>query len=42
MVGFGVLQLVDRGVIGLDDNFAYDRTGAPNRACGDNVTKPIR
>jgi CubicO group peptidase (beta-lactamase class C family) len=42
MVGFGVLQLVDRGVISLDDNYAYDRTGAPNHACGDNVTKPIR
>jgi hypothetical protein len=42
MVGFGVLQLVDRGVISLDDQYAFDRTGAPNTACGLNVTKPIR
>ncbi len=42
MVGFGILQLVDRGEIALDDNYAFDRTGAPNTACGLNVTKPIR
>jgi len=42
MVGFGILQLVDRGVISLDEDYAYDRTGAPNTACGLNVTKPIR
>ncbi len=42
MVGYGILRLVDQGVITLDENYAYDRTGAPNTACGLNVTKPIR
>ncbi len=41
MVGYGVLRLVDRGVISLDDEYAFDRTGAPNNACGPNVTKKI-
>jgi hypothetical protein len=42
MVGFGILQLVDRGVIALDENYRFDPTGAPNDACGGIVTKPIR
>ncbi|GAA1683993.1 hypothetical protein GCM10009765_36720 [Fodinicola feengrottensis] len=42
MVGFGIMQLVDKGQLNLDDDYAYDRTGAPNTACGLNVTKPIR
>jgi hypothetical protein len=42
MVGYGILRLVDQGVITLDEQYAYDRTGAPNTACGLNVTKPIR
>lgn len=41
MVGYGVLRLVDSGEVGLDDDYAYDRTGAPNNACGPNVTKKI-
>ncbi|WP_163506854.1 serine hydrolase [Fodinicola acaciae] len=43
MVGFGVLQLVDKGEISLDDQYAYDPTGAPSTSsCGGKVTKPIR
>jgi hypothetical protein len=42
MVGFGILQLVDRGAITLDQNYRFDPTGAPNAACGGIVTKPIR
>ena len=42
MVGFDILQLVDRGVIALDGDYRYDPTGAPNDYCGGIVTKPIR
>lgn len=41
MVGYGVLRLVDSAAVDLDDDYAYDRTGAPNQACGPNVTKKI-
>jgi hypothetical protein len=42
MVGFGVMQLVDKGEIKLDDPYAYVRGGTTGSACGTNVTKPIR
>ncbi|MCW2611741.1 MAG: hypothetical protein JWM15_2987 [Cryptosporangiaceae bacterium] len=42
MVGFGILQLVDRGAIALDESYRFDPTGAPNDYCGGIVTKPIR
>ncbi|MDQ1701137.1 MAG: hypothetical protein QOF57_389, partial [Frankiaceae bacterium] len=42
MVGFGVLQLVDRHDVALDDVYAYDPTGAPNTACGGKTNKTIR
>ncbi|WP_279582140.1 serine hydrolase [Fodinicola feengrottensis] len=42
MVGFGVMQLVDKGEIKLDDPYSYVRAGTTGSACGTNVTKPIR
>ena len=43
LVGFGVLGLVDDGVVALDDNFAYQRPAEPTGGlCGPSVTKPIR
>ncbi|WP_163571901.1 serine hydrolase [Fodinicola feengrottensis] len=43
MVGFGVMQLVDKGQLNLDDTYAYDPTGEPGgSACGGKATKPIR
>jgi beta-lactamase class A len=42
MVGFGVLQLVDKGELALDDVYHYDPTGAPNKACGGKTDKTIR
>jgi hypothetical protein len=42
MVGFGVLQLVDRGLVVLDGGYAYDPTGAPNTACGGRTNKTVR
>jgi hypothetical protein len=42
MVGFGILQLVDKGQLSLDDTYAYDPTGAPaGSSCGGKKTKTV-
>jgi len=41
LVGFGVLRLVDRGVVALDDAYAYEPVTA-RPACGAASTKTIR
>jgi CubicO group peptidase (beta-lactamase class C family) len=41
MVGFGVLRLVDRGGISLDENYSYDPEPA-EPDCGDGTTAPVR
>jgi len=42
MVGFGIMQLVDKGEISLDDSYAYVRGGTTGSACGSNVTRTVR
>jgi hypothetical protein len=41
MVNFGVLRLVDQGVISLDDTYAYQPT-TPSSLCGDASSDTIR
>ncbi|MEV0407705.1 serine hydrolase [Actinoallomurus sp. NPDC050550] len=41
MVGFGILQLVDKGVIKLDDTYAYQPTQASD-LCGTATTDTVR
>lgn len=41
MVGFGVLRLVDDGVIALDEDYAYSPE-TPNSSCGDAGTNTVR
>jgi hypothetical protein len=41
MVGFGVLRLVDKGKLSLDEQYAYQPVN-PRPACGGPVTKPVR
>lgn len=41
MVGFGILQLVDRGTISLDDTYAYQPTQASS-LCGTAATDTVR
>ncbi|WP_198679247.1 serine hydrolase [Thermomonospora amylolytica] len=41
MVAFGVLRLVDQGVVGLDDTYEY-RPAEPSLLCGEATAKPVR
>jgi hypothetical protein len=41
MVAFGVLRLVDRGVVSLDGDYAYQPV-VPRAACGPATTKTVR
>jgi hypothetical protein len=41
MVGFGVLRLVDKSTVSLDDQYAY-RPVTTRSACGGAVIKPVR
>jgi hypothetical protein len=42
LVGYGVLQLVDRGTITLTEQYRFDPAGASHGVCGDTATKPVR
>jgi hypothetical protein len=41
MVGFGILKLVDRGQLSLEQNYSY-RPDQPDNFCGGSVTRKVR
>jgi hypothetical protein len=41
MAGFGILQLIDRGELSLDDTYAYAPVGTPSSLCGPAKTATV-